>query len=92
VVSAGLDVNGREVGGAAKQERRMNLSALEFHEIANEFPLLTDQETQELADDIEKNGLEERLVLFEEKILDGRNRYNACKLIKRRVSRDLQRD
>jgi len=58
----------------------MNLTNLEFHELANEFPLLTKDETQELAEDIKANGLVEEITLFEGKILDGRNRYNACKI------------
>jgi ParB-like chromosome segregation protein Spo0J len=58
----------------------MNLNNLEFHDLANEFPLLTDEETSQLADDIKKNGLIEPLVLLDGKVLDGRNRYNASKL------------
>jgi hypothetical protein len=50
---------------------------LEFHELANVFPMMSDLE---LADDIKKNGLLERITLFEGKILDGRNRYKASKL------------
>lgn len=57
----------------------MNLTNLEFHELANEFPLLSEEETKQLSDDIKKNDLIEPIVLFEGKILDGRNRYNAMK-------------
>lgn len=63
----------------------MNLATLEFHELANEFPLISEEETQQLAEDIKKNGLIEPVVLFEGKILDGRNRYNACKLAGRKL-------
>jgi hypothetical protein len=58
----------------------MNLTNLEFHELANEFPLISDDETKQLADDIKRNGLIEPIVLLDGKILDGRNRYNASKL------------
>ena len=58
----------------------MNLAKLEFHELANEFPLISDDETKQLADDIKKNGLIEPLMLLDGKVLDGRNRYNAVKL------------
>jgi hypothetical protein len=61
---------------------------LEFHEIANEFPLLGEQETQELADNIKEVGLKQPLMLFENRILDGRNRYRACKLIGRKLGPD----
>ena len=50
----------------------------EFHEYANIFPMMGAEEFQELCDDIEKNGLAEPIVLYEDKVLDGRNRYSAC--------------
>ncbi len=46
---------------------------------ANRFPLMNKKEYKELKIDIKKNGLLEPIILFEDKILDGRNRYNACK-------------
>jgi ParB-like nuclease domain len=58
----------------------MNLTDLKFHELSNTFPLIDEEQTLELADDIKKRGLIEPLVLYEEAILDGRNRYNAAKL------------
>jgi hypothetical protein len=66
----------------------MNLADLEFHELADEFPLLTEEETQQLADDIKKNGLIEPLTLLDGKVLDGRNRYNACKIASRKLQPD----
>ena len=49
----------------------------EFHPFANAFPMMTDQEHAELVADIKANGLEELIRLYDDKILDGRNRYRA---------------
>ncbi len=53
---------------------------MEFHEIANVFPMMTVAELQDLADDIRTNGLHEAVTTYQGKILDGRNRYIACQL------------
>jgi len=53
-----------------------------FHPACLLFPKLGKQELQELADDIKQNGLQNSIVLFNGKILDGRNRLEACKLAK----------
>ncbi|MCD6295935.1 MAG: ParB N-terminal domain-containing protein, partial [Deltaproteobacteria bacterium] len=51
---------------------------MEFHEIANMFPLMEGTEFDALVTDIKENGLLEPIWLYENKILDGRNRYRAC--------------
>lgn len=40
--------------------------------------MMTDEEFRELKVSIEKNGQREPIALYQEKIIDGRNRYNAC--------------
>lgn len=50
-----------------------------WHEAANLFPLLPPEDLHELAQDISENGLLNPVVVFESKVLDGRNRLLACK-------------
>lgn len=51
---------------------------MEFHEVANIFPLMQGDDFDALVASVKKNGLREPIKLYEGKILDGRNRYNAC--------------
>src|SRR3954453_18196652 len=51
---------------------------MDFHPLANLFPLIDGAEFDELVADIKLHGLHEPVVLFEDKVLDGRNRLRAC--------------
>ncbi len=51
---------------------------VEFHPLADIFPLLEGEEFEELVKDVKANGLQQPIVLHQGKILDGRNRYRAC--------------
>ena len=50
------------------------------HPACKLFPHLGKEELQELAEDIKQNGLLNDIILLDGKILDGRNRYLACRL------------
>jgi N6-adenosine-specific RNA methylase IME4 len=58
--------------------RRTRNVQLEFHHLSNIFPLLEGEPFAELVADIGAKGLQDSIVLYEGKILDGRNRYRAC--------------
>lgn len=51
------------------------------HNLAAILPLMADAEIRELSEDILQHGLKTPIVLYENKILDGRNRYRACQLV-----------
>ena len=53
----------------------------EIHEDAHILPLLEGEELDALASDIQAHGLIEPILLYEGKIIDGRNRLRACELI-----------
>jgi len=54
---------------------------LQDHPIAAIFPLFAEKELSDLTEDIRQNGLQTPIWLYEGKILDGRNRYRACRTL-----------
>jgi ParB-like chromosome segregation protein Spo0J len=53
---------------------------MEFHSIANVWPMMEDDALQALADDIRQNGLLNPIWTYQGKVLDGRNRLTACRI------------
>ena len=53
---------------------------LKVHPAADVFPMLPDDELQELAADIKENGLREPIKVKDGVLIDGRNRLKACEL------------
>ena len=52
-----------------------------FHEFASMFPLMKGEDFEKLVEDIKKYGQRECIVMLEDKVLDGRNRWLACKML-----------
>lgn len=53
---------------------------MKHHPIADVWPMMDEAKLRELADDIAKNGQLVPVWLYQGKILDGRNRWAACKI------------
>jgi hypothetical protein len=51
----------------------------DFHPLAEMFPLIEGEDFSELVEDIATRGLLVPIMLYQGKILDGRNRYRAAK-------------
>ena len=55
---------------------------MKWHEFATVFPMLGDDDLQQLADDIERNGQRFPVIVDEDGlVLDGRNRAAACRML-----------
>ena len=52
--------------------------SLEFHDVADIFPMMDDRDFEALKENIETHGLKDPVILHQGKIVDGRNRYRAC--------------
>ena len=59
-------------------ERRLTVD-LQTHPAAELFPEMTGLPLEELKEDISQHGQREPITLLDGKILDGRNRYRACR-------------
>ena len=53
----------------------------EFHELANIFPMLEENELEALRADMDANGQINKIILYQGKVLDGRNRYRICEML-----------
>ena len=56
----------------------MKMKEYKTHPLADLFPMMPAAELKSLQDDIKENGLAHPITLHEDKILDGRHRYEAC--------------
>src|SRR5688572_22003315 len=51
---------------------------VDFHPVANIFPMMSEDEYKDLVSDIRQNGLQESIWTYDNLIIDGRNRFKAC--------------
>jgi ParB-like chromosome segregation protein Spo0J len=59
------------------------LGQYEIHPLAKSYPVMDDEALQALAADIEAHGLKQPIWMFENKVLDGRNRVMAWSMTER---------
>ncbi len=52
---------------------------MKAHPAAELFPMMTEAELRQLAEDIKAHGLADPITMLDGMILDGRNRFEACK-------------
>jgi hypothetical protein len=64
-----------------RKSAEADTSNLGFHELANMMSMIEGRAFEDLKIDIGKNGIKVPIVLFQGRILDGRNRYTAAKEI-----------
>jgi len=67
-------------GGTTEAENRVSIAALGEHLYAQLFPMMAGEEMAQLAENIKMHGLQEPIMLYQSKVLDGRQRLAACKL------------
>lgn len=68
----------RQISG---EDKKQFMKKYEDHEIASCWPLMSEVEIESLGKGIKAVGQLHPIVLYEGKILDGRNRYRSCLLV-----------
>jgi len=63
------------------REWQSALPKFEVHPAASVFPMLNDEQLKALSDDIQQNGQNEPIIVWNNLIVDGRNRLKACEMI-----------
>lgn len=58
----------------------MKIADMQIHPVAARFPLLSDEKMKALANDIKARGQLHPAVVFDDQLLDGRNRILACEI------------
>lgn len=58
------------------------MKKFEQHPLSSAFPSMSPEAFKELIDDIDMNGVREKIIVYDGKILDGWHRYQACMELK----------
>jgi hypothetical protein len=74
-----------DTGPIATEKCRPWRDVLAVHPAAELFPLMSEAELRELADDIKKHGLCEPVAIYAHEVIDGRNRLDALALLGRQI-------
>lgn len=56
---------------------------MKAHPISDRYPLMPDKDFDDFVADIEKHGVIEPVVIYDDMILDGRHRWRACEILGR---------
>ena len=78
--SSWFEVSPNALKGALLKTMSKTISKMELHPLCEIFQQGDDRTLSEMADDIARNGLNDPIVRYEGRILDGRNRFLACKM------------
>jgi ParB-like nuclease domain len=79
----------RQVGRGSAPRCRMSTwrDSITVHPLADSFPMMSDGELKELAEDIRRNGQQHPMLFAtingEKVLIDGRNRLEACFILDR---------
>jgi hypothetical protein len=83
---------------AVVPETWIDYAKLEPHPLANKLPMIKPEKFEELRKDIDRHGLEQRLILFAGnpdgtvgalRLLDGRNRHKALKALDKKITSEM---
>lgn len=66
--------------GREAKPHKLELQALQFHPLADLFPLLEGADFEEVVADVRARGVREPIWIHQGQILDGRNRYRASQV------------
>src|ERR1700759_4026733 len=67
-----------QFGPSRKDNASLDVSVMGFHPLSNMFPLMKGEAFAALVADIKEHGVRDPMVVFQDKLLDGPNRWRAA--------------